>query len=65
MQKCEKAQIGLKLTEIYCRFQKYQNKRYFERSKFGKCQTLTFSQKLCSKIVHFGPKNDPRFFTKC
>ena len=59
MQKCEKAQIGLKLTEIYCRFRKYQNKRYFLRFKLEKCQNLTLSRKFSSKMVHFGPKNDP------
>ena len=65
MQKCRKSQIGLKLTEIYCRYRKYRNKRYFERFKVEKCQTLTLSRKFTSKMVHFGPKNDPRFLTKC
>ena len=64
MGKCEKAQIGIKLMEIYGRFRKYQNKRYFERFQLQKCQNLTLSRNLSSKMVNFGPKNDPRFFTK-
>ena len=36
MEKCEKTQIGIKLTEIYGRGRKYQNKRYFERFQLQK-----------------------------
>ena len=34
-------------------------------NKLEKCQNFTLSQISSSKMVHFGPKNDPRFFTKC
>ena len=64
MQKCEKAQIGLKLTEIYCRFRKYQNKRYFECFKLEKCQTLTL-ENFAQKWSILVQKTTLNFFTKC